>query len=130
MKVFGTHNVTTLGGDLISLYMYSTLTNATTAHVDRCNVLKNEPQTQTHNVIQNITMLNRISTSSNAFHGHDIDVSATCNRCDDDNNEVARYNMCYCSINRTQETEEIIQLENDCFTFRMFCIEDTTLIDC
>ena len=52
-----------------------------------------------------ITVLTRVSTSSNGISGHNIDVTATCNRCDGEVFicEGFSYNMCSCDSNTPSE---------------------------
>ena len=68
-----------------------------------------------------------------AFHAHDIDISATCNRCNGDLLicEGCGYNMCFCNSNtQSRNGKNPFSSENDCFTcLECFHNRDATLID-
>ena len=102
------------------MYSILALDNIATAHV-AADVLENEPKPQTHNAVQENNnsvdpgyLLHQI-----AFHGHDMEVTTTCNRC---NGEVficegCGYNMCSCDSNiQSRNGRNPFSSENDCFT--------------
>ena len=136
LENLGPHNITTL--ECGHRFHYTCIQHWHREHSNcpccRANVLENEPQTQTHNLIQEH---NNVDTGyllhQIAFHGHDIDVSATCNRCDGEVIicEGCGYNMCFCNINRTSRNgKNPFSSENDCFTcLECFNNRDATLID-
>ena len=135
LETLGTHNITTL--ECGHRFHYTCIQYWHREHSNcpccRANVLENEPQPQTHNAIQENSFDPGYLLHQIAFHGHDMEVTTTCNRC---NGEVficegCGYNMCSCDSNiQSRNGRNPFSSENDCFTcLECFNNRDATLID-